>query len=462
METLTSLAALEEKIPKLRDWKCRYKLPGDLETDEYIIPVSGGSDSTALAIIMHALYPQVVFRLCFTDTGAEEPEIYTTLDQLEAYLGKKIERVSGGKGLFELIEQWNGFLPNSKARWCTNSLKRIPFEAWLKQFSGKLKYMFVGIRSDESDRVAFALNEVETEMPMIPMGLVREDVFAILSATIGIPSYYKRRTRSGCSVCPFQRRSELVGLLQEKPIEFKRGAKYEKLNQNDKERHTEAPSLSKESGIALNWLSLPLPQENEVVDGANGSKGESNIFGDTGVWIGAEVFFDSYPGMAPFSWHQRVVSYSPTLGGLKRQLQDRFEHLLKTGEVYQLSPEDVRQQCKFICYFIEAPSNILDVAGTTDGSFTWHGGESYNQLAHIIGWGTRILHAAELETSANLGKKARESSWQWEVSNESQKGLDAVKDERGRLVGKGWFTPKEPIDDGSFDEATITCPMCSL
>lgn len=455
------MSTLNEQICK---WSTRYTLPGDVTKDVYILPVSGGADSTALAIILHKLFPEIAFQLIFTDTGAETPEIYSTLNQLESLLDKPICRISDGKTLWDLIDQWGGFLPSSQARYCTNHLKRVPFVAWLKQFEGRQKYIFVGLRSDESDRVAFTIDEAQTEMPMIDMGIVREDVFAVLRETIGIPSYYRGRTRSGCSVCPFQRKSELVFLMQEQPVEFKKGAAYEKLVDADKRRQDPAPPLTEETRIALNWLSLPIPRDGDDLAGKHGVRGES-IFGDQGIWLGAEFFEDGFPGMEKFIFHQRVVSYSPTLAGIKRQMQDRFMHLLKTSEVYDMSPDEIRRQAKFAIYFVEAPAHILDVAGPGKGSYTWHQGTSYNQIRHVITWGTRILHAERLADEVALGQNARITSWLWEIGNESAKGLASVTAEVGRVVCRGWFVPKEPTEVEeleALDERFISCPMCHI
>ncbi len=48
-----------------------------------------------------------------------------------------------------------------------------------------------------------------------------DDVFQILEESgLGLPDYYKWRTRSGCYFCFFQRKSEWVGLLEQHPDLF--------------------------------------------------------------------------------------------------------------------------------------------------------------------------------------------------------------------------------------------------
>ena len=100
--------------------RARYALPGDPTKDLYLLPVSGGGDSAALAILLHTMFPEIPFRMVFTDTLAEDPEIYDVLDRLERYVGRQIERIVPEKGLFQLVDDYNGYLPSPQARWCTS------------------------------------------------------------------------------------------------------------------------------------------------------------------------------------------------------------------------------------------------------------------------------------------------------------------------------------------------------
>ena len=36
-----------------------FQIPGNPETDEYLLPVSGGADSAALAMLLHELAPHI-------------------------------------------------------------------------------------------------------------------------------------------------------------------------------------------------------------------------------------------------------------------------------------------------------------------------------------------------------------------------------------------------------------------
>lgn len=432
------------------------------ENDVLVVPVSGGADSTALAILLKELFPEAHFRYVFTDTGAEPAELYENLDRLEAYLGSKIERVLPPRNLYELIDDQGGFLPNSGARWCTRVLKSDSIQKWMKTLGeGIHVHMMVGIRADETFRVALTLPHTTTHMPFINLGWKRTDVFNKLRLTVGIPRFYRVKSRSGCEPCPFQRRQELIGLLQENPSGFKRGESYEKLSPTDLARHQDAPSLSHESGLAPNWLWYPKPNHYRGLEGRVGCKSDT-MFGDIGIFLGVEYFTDCFPGDRPFVWQRRVVSFSTSASGIQRQLNTRFEHLLATAEAHDMDEWDVRNRVEFGVFYIEAPADVFDPEGTGAGSFGWHQGESYRQLRHVHGWAERILAGHVLEAQAKKKEDLPEDSWAWEICDGSSKALQKVSAPLGRIVASTLYKPREPDIDDQIDERFITCAMCSI
>ena len=67
------------------------------EKIRHILGLSGGKDSSALAIYMRDKVPEMEYAFC--DTGKELPETYEFLDRLEAFLGKKINRLNADRGI---------------------------------------------------------------------------------------------------------------------------------------------------------------------------------------------------------------------------------------------------------------------------------------------------------------------------------------------------------------------------
>lgn len=438
-----------------------FSVPGNPETDVYLLPVSGGADSSALAIWLHEAAPQLNWRMVFTDTGAEEKETLEMLDKLEQYLGKKIERLMN-KGLFNLIEDFSGFLPSPRDRWCTRELKLVPFRKWIAQFDGVPKWMFVGIRADESSRIAFTLPEVETVMPFVDHGITREWVYRKLGETVGIPRSYTTRSRSGCTVCPYARISEVVGLLQRAPAEFERGAQCEKLTERDATRHEEAVPLWKDTSIAVNWHSLPLPETEDEIEGRLKNARGADLFGRR-IFVGGEFFMDGFPGFDEFVWHQRVVCYSTSLAGLKKQLDGRYQHLLSTGEVYGMTGQEVREKVRFAIWMVELPDGVFDPSAPSRESYTWHQNASYRQIRHVVQWVTRALQAEHLRRQA--ARKANPLSVQHEWAETAKDGLEKTTEPTGSVLLSQWYSASEKVREPEDEEEMLRmtpCPMCHL
>jgi 3'-phosphoadenosine 5'-phosphosulfate sulfotransferase (PAPS reductase)/FAD synthetase len=204
----------------------------------HILALSGGKDSSALAVYMRGKIPNVEYVFC--DTEKELDETYEYLLKLEAFLGKKIHHLkySSGYGFDEILKIKNGFLPSPKFRWCTEVLKLKPYEDYM---GNDPVVSYVGIRADELHRMGYitANPNVKTVFPFKDNNIRREDVMRILKeAGLGLPRYYEWRSRSGCYFCFFQQKREWVGLLENHPNLFEKAKSYEKYDKLTGERYT--------------------------------------------------------------------------------------------------------------------------------------------------------------------------------------------------------------------------------
>ena len=448
-----------------------FTLPGKPD-DQHWIPVSGGADSSALAILMHLMYPEVPFKLLFTDTLAEEPEIYTTLDKLEAFLGVQIIRLKPELGLYELIEKFGGYMPSASSRYCTRELKLRPWEAFLKgqMQQNQAVHTYVGVRADESSRLAFAHPLIETHMPFLDLDLRRKEVYRVLANTIGIPRSYDRRSRSGCSCCPFQRTTELVGLYQAQPIEFKRGMRVEKPSASDADRFpANATSVAEEVGLTVNHLSFPIPAR--LIDpyaspstwGRWQGRGEVSLFGTTGFFVAYELLV--HPGVGGDGvWWQNFVTFSTSLAGIKKQMDTFYLHRLSTAELKGIDEDQMREELRLVIAFIEAPADLVDTHKLSAESFTWKPGVSFAQIRHLVDWGRRSLHAAWIkqELARTVDAEDHPLGWMYEHRQGLKAALEKLNDVTGDVVSFDLYEPREPDPEEEFDETLIACPMCSL
>jgi hypothetical protein len=105
---------------------------------------------------------------------------------------------------------------------------------------------YIGIRADE-DREGYISTKpnITARYPFMEAGIVKSDVYRILEESgLGVPEYYKWRTRSGCYFCFFQRKAEWVGLREKHPDLFELAKSYEKIDPETGERYTWSQSES--------------------------------------------------------------------------------------------------------------------------------------------------------------------------------------------------------------------------
>jgi len=202
----------------------------------HILSLSGGKDSTALAVYMRDRVPEMEY--VFMDTGEELPETYEYIEKLEAYLGRPIVRLNPERSFAHWLHVYRGVLPSPMLRWCTRKLKIEPFEHYV---GNDVCYNYVGIRADEAQRKGYISSKpnIIARYPFIEEGITKDDVLRILDESgLGLPDYYRWRTRSGCYFCFFQQKIEWVGLLENHPQLFERAAQYEKIDPVTGKRYT--------------------------------------------------------------------------------------------------------------------------------------------------------------------------------------------------------------------------------
>jgi 3'-phosphoadenosine 5'-phosphosulfate sulfotransferase (PAPS reductase)/FAD synthetase len=193
----------------------------------HILSLSGGKDSTALAIYLRDRLPEMEY--IFHDTGKELPETYEYLGRIEASLGKPIQGLYEPLGFDHWYDVYGQMIPSARRRWCTKMLKLKPFEAYV---GADQVYNYLGIRADEN-RGGYISGKpnIVPIYPFIEDGLVLSDIEEILMGSgVGMPPYTDwGRTRSGCFFCFFQQKIEWVLLRENHPDLFEQAKKYERV-----------------------------------------------------------------------------------------------------------------------------------------------------------------------------------------------------------------------------------------
>lgn len=199
----------------------------------HVVMLSGGKDSTALALYLRDRHPERRFEYVFCDTHKELPETYEYLARIEACLEQPIERLSsrhGERGFDHYLKIHGDFLPSPKQRWCTRQLKIEPFE---RHVGNDPTLLYVGLRADERRSGYISTKEnIRAVFPFKEDGIDKAAVMRILDESgVGLPSYYEWRSRSGCYFCFFQQKGEWVRLRERHPDLFELAKGYEKVEQ---------------------------------------------------------------------------------------------------------------------------------------------------------------------------------------------------------------------------------------
>src|SRR6478609_2682478 len=156
------------------------------DTTRHICGISGGKDSSALAVYLRDRVPEIEYFFC--DTGAELPETYGYLDRLEAAPGKPSARLNADRDFDHYLFTFQGALPSPQMRWCTKYLKIKPLEAWIGD-EDTLSY--IAIRSDEHrDGYISHKPNITAVYPFKEDGVDKAGVMKILERSgVGLPSY---------------------------------------------------------------------------------------------------------------------------------------------------------------------------------------------------------------------------------------------------------------------------------
>lgn len=177
------------------------------------VSVSGGLDSTALAILMSQ---NSKARFIFADTGDEFPQVHNHLDNMEKVLGIDIIRVQNKKYTLKEYEIQRKFFPSPKARYCTRIFKIKPIEEYLNDYAPF--QLAIGLRYDETERTG---NIADYAIyPLQDKKMDRDDVYQLCNDRGLIPEYPWYMSRGGCYSCFFKSKAELLALAKHEPELF--------------------------------------------------------------------------------------------------------------------------------------------------------------------------------------------------------------------------------------------------
>ncbi len=183
----------------------------------HIVGLSGGKDSTAMALRLAEIEPRDYTYIC-TPTGNEPAEMIAQWARLEYLLGKPLVRLKAGT-LESLIDEQHA-LPSHRMRWCTRRLKIEPTLAYIR--ANQPATLYVGLRADEETREGIYSDDVVSDFPLRRWGWGEPDVLDYLYQQ-GVTIPY----RTDCEWCYDQRLSDWRKLWRDNPDSWARACEKE-------------------------------------------------------------------------------------------------------------------------------------------------------------------------------------------------------------------------------------------
>lgn len=176
-----------------------------------VLALSGGKDSTALALALQEREPNLRPIYFYTPTGDELPDMVAHWERLQCMLRAPLIQPPNTQTLSALIEHFR-MLPSSRARWCTRIIKIQSAEAWAAELPQPVEIL-VGLRADEQGRIGGIYGDgVTARYPLQEWGWGLQEVLDYLrSRQIAIPR------RTDCARCPYQRLGEWWDLWKSYP-----------------------------------------------------------------------------------------------------------------------------------------------------------------------------------------------------------------------------------------------------
>lgn len=189
--------------------------PPAVAAPKHVVGLSGGKDSTALALWLVENEPRQYEFIC-NATGNELPEMAAHWRRLEEMLGQPIKPVRHSTDLLGLCEDIS-MLPNFRARWCTRILKIEPTIEYMESLPAG-SVLYVGLRADEEERRGLFGEDLKVRFPLREQGWDEARVWAYLAEKgVCIPR------RTDCALCFYQRLDEWHTLWREHPEEYAKG-----------------------------------------------------------------------------------------------------------------------------------------------------------------------------------------------------------------------------------------------
>ena len=204
----------------------------------HIAMLSGGQDSSCMAVkILEEGLP--LDYILFCDTGKEFKVMYEYIDKLDAYIkirfGMSITRIGKPEKFDEFCfgeftkgereGQTRGLPLTLGMQYCTRELKVVPVEKWAKENIKGEYVTYIGYTYSELKRAD--VKDERQRFPLIDYKMKESDVTEFLQERNIWNPLYKHFTRTGCFLCPKQKKEAFFKVWKHFSEEWQEMKEYE-------------------------------------------------------------------------------------------------------------------------------------------------------------------------------------------------------------------------------------------
>ncbi len=218
----------------------------------------GGVNSVAMMLML--LDQKEEFEAIFVDHGTDWPETYEYFEMFQAWLKehghksitvlkpyekKRKKDIEHFDNLYDYFYSYS-MVPFMKYRFCTSKFKVEPIHRYIS----KPCFMLIGIDFGEIKRVKISIEDgVENRYPLVENEIDRNGCKKIIKKhNLPVPM------KSGCYICPFQKKTQWVELRKKHPELFCKAEQLEKRNMESRIRRGKKPLTINASGKKLKTL----------------------------------------------------------------------------------------------------------------------------------------------------------------------------------------------------------------
>jgi len=186
--------------------------------------LSFGGGVNSVALYLYLIDQSVDFEPVFMDHGTDWPETYEYLNMFQNFIAKRgwpsITVLRSGN-LYDY--SWEKkMVPFFKRRWCTRIFKVKPLE----KYYTKPCFQMLGFDFSEINRAKISCSDgIETRYPLIEAEIDRHGCKALIKSHGLNPPM-----KTGCYICPFQKRSQWIELRRKHPCLFQKAVDLEQRN----------------------------------------------------------------------------------------------------------------------------------------------------------------------------------------------------------------------------------------